>query len=309
MKTFWFGLVLVLLVGVSYASWSAMAASRQRAIAQEQQAIAASERDRAAKAAAEVAAAAQAPTVPPPTSPAPVASATAPAPSTPAPTAPTPTPVAPAATATPATPSPSPTKIDGAAPPPAAPEATTAKPAAETKSGGTVGATTGAYQIAPSKMEPQPDGSVLVEGAFTVKGDGSDAKPFEIPWELLIAAEKTYNPSEKLTTIPQAIAMLDGKRVRITGYVAFPLYVQQPRELLSMLNQWDGCCIGVPPTPYDAIEVSMKDVVAEDDRMATFGVIEGKFGVKPYVVGDWLVGLYVMEDGKLTAKQFNGAGT
>jgi hypothetical protein len=126
---------------------------------------------------------------------------------------------------------------------------------------------------------------------------------------LLIAAEKSYNPSEKLTKIPQAIAMLDGKRVRITGYVAFPLYVQEPRELLSMLNQWDGCCIGVPPTPYDAIEVTLKAVVPEDDRLATFGVVEGRFGVKPYVVGDWLVGLYVMDEGSLTAKQFNGAGT
>ena len=28
---------------------------------------------------------------------------------------------------------------------------------------------------------------------------------------------------------------------------------------LMMLNQWDGCCIGVPPTPYDAIEVKLKE--------------------------------------------------
>lgn len=148
-----------------------------------------------------------------------------------------------------------------------------------------------------------------MDGKFKITGDGSVERPFDVPWDLLIGSEKTYNPTEKLTRIPQAVAMLDGKYVRLTGYVAFPMYVQEPRELLSMLNQWDGCCIGVPPTPYDAVEVTLKQTVNEDDRMATFGAVEGRFGVKPYVVGDWLVGLYIMDEGVLHAKQFGGAGS
>jgi hypothetical protein len=103
--------------------------------------------------------------------------------------------------------------------------------------------------------------------------------------------------------------MLDKQRVRITGYVAFPLYVQQPRELLVMLNQWDGCCIGVPPTPYDAIEVRTADVIKGDDRFATFGTVEGTLQVKPYVVGDWLVGLFIMEDAALKPRTFDASGS
>lgn len=180
--------------------------------------------------------------------------------------------------------------------------------AAPASSGGTVGAKGGGFEIVPSTIETNEDGSMLVDGRFRVAGDGTREKPYEIAWELLISAEEKYNPSEKKTQLPQSIAMLDGKFVRITGHVAFPLYQQEPRELLAMLNQWDGCCIGVPPTPYDAIEVQMNGAVAGDDRLATFGVIEGLFGVKPYVVGDWLVGLYVMERGELTGKRF-GSGT
>ena len=126
---------------------------------------------------------------------------------------------------------------------------------------------------------------------------------------LLQSSSNTYVPRLSEGVIPQRIAMLHGKWVTIAGYIAFPIVSTESDELLAMLNQWDGCCIGVPPTPYDAIEVTLNAVVPDDDRTATFGVVEGRFGVKPYVVGDWLVGLYVMDEGVLTAKQFNGAGT
>lgn len=300
MKTFWLFLCVLMVCGISFAAWSAMSASRARAAALQAATVAAVEADRAravaAEAAAKAAAASAALTQPPV---APPASLPAAEPK-----------VADPATPTPAeTPKANPAPAETPAAAAKAPDAP-ATPATEaTQTGGTVGAKDGKFDIVPSKMVPQEDGTVLVDDTFTIKGDGSAEKPYEIPWELLIAAEKSYNPSEKLTKIPQAIAMLDGKRVRITGYVAFPLYVQEPRELLSMLNQWDGCCIGVPPTPYDAIEVTLKAVVPEDDRTASFGVVEGRFGVKPYVVGDWLVGLYVMDEGTLIAKQFNNAGT
>ncbi len=159
------------------------------------------------------------------------------------------------------------------------------------------------------KLEPQPDGSTKVDGRFTIKGSGTAESPYEVPWEMLVSGQETYDPRSGKKTIPARLQMLDGKHVRVTGYVAFPLYVEEPKELLSMLNQWDGCCIGVPPTPYDAIEVQLKESVKQDDRLATYGVVEGKFLVKPYLVGDWLVGLYVMESATLTVKRFGGFGS
>ena len=306
MKTFWMFMAILVVAGCSYLAWSAMSQSRDRA---EQARLKALEAMNAMEAARqqEVASTAgqQAPqtTDQPPSIPqSEFASGAAANPASPAqtPTPPTSTP-----TPTP-TPSPTPTTpsvpVDVASPKPAE---TVQSPSPQ----GTVGAKPGVYEVAPNTIENQPDGSMLVDGKFKITGDGSVERPYDVPWDLLIGSEKTYNPTEKLTRIPQAVAMLDGKYVRLTGYVAFPMYVQEPRELLSMLNQWDGCCIGVPPTPYDAVEVTLKQTVNEDDRMATFGAVEGRFGVKPYVVGDWLVGLYIMDEGVLHAKQFGGAGS
>jgi hypothetical protein len=148
----------------------------------------------------------------------------------------------------------------------------------------------------PVKIERKGDTEVLLDGTFTVKGLGTKESPYIAPWELVIAAQDTYDPGQKKDEIPGAVMFLDGKHVRLTGYVCFPMYVPEPKEMLSMLNQWDGCCIGVPPTPYDAVEVHLAKKVNSDDRYAVYGNVEGVFRVKPYLSGNWLVGLYVLEE-------------
>jgi hypothetical protein len=158
----------------------------------------------------------------------------------------------------------------------------------------------------PPKIEEQPDGVKLIDGRYALKGDGSKEKPYEVTWEMLVSAQETYEPSAGKKKIPGRIMMLDGRYIKLTGYVAFPLAVSQPKELLSMLNQWDGCCIGVPPTPYDAVEVQLLDRVIGENRQATYGVVQGRLTVKPYVVGDWLVGLYLMTDAEFRPTQFGG---
>lgn len=172
-------------------------------------------------------------------------------------------------------------------------------PAATTGSGNNTSTNAGTladFQIAPGEIKPQPDGTILVDSRFTIKGDGSEANPYRVPWEYLISANEVFDPAKSMNKIPERIAMLEGKHVRLTGYVAFPLMVQRPRELLSMLNQWDGCCIGVPPTPYDAVEVKLKKSVSKSEQYANAGQVQGIFRTQPYVVKNWLVGMYVMND-------------
>jgi len=156
-----------------------------------------------------------------------------------------------------------------------------------------------------AKVEKKDDGSMLIDGRFSVKGAGTPEDPYVLPWDLFTSVEEVYKPQQGKKELPGRIMMFDGKFVRIAGYVAYPMFVEQPRELLSMLNQWDGCCIGIPPTPYDAIEVKLAKVVTGNERLATYGTVEGKLGVKPYLAGDWLVGLYLMEDAKLSVKEYN----
>ncbi|MBX3355141.1 MAG: hypothetical protein KF724_05525 [Phycisphaeraceae bacterium] len=152
--------------------------------------------------------------------------------------------------------------------------------------------------VVPSRLEVQPDGSIIADNRFRIMGKGTAADPYRVSWEALASAQETYIPRLSEDQIPERIAMLDGKVVSIEGYVTFPLLQREASELIVMLNQWDGCCIGLPPTPYDAIEVKLAQPVTNTRRHAgfTFGSVTGTFKVEPFLVENWLVGLYVMED-------------
>jgi hypothetical protein len=169
--------------------------------------------------------------------------------------------------------------------------------------------TLGGYGVLPPSAERKPDGSILLDGKFLVKGEGTLENPYQVTWELLTSVDAEFDPHAGKKKLPYRIAMLHDKYIKLGGFIAFPMNMQQPKELLLMLNQWDGCCIGVPPTPYDAIEVTLDTMVEGEDRFATNGSLIGKFQVKPYVVGDWLVGLYVMDRGGLKVGFGGGSGT
>lgn len=165
------------------------------------------------------------------------------------------------------------------------------------------------YEQTEAKVVKQDDGTLLVDDKYIVKGEGTKEKPYIITWDMLVSAHEEFDPRAKKVTLPGRVMMLAEKQVIIEGYVCFPLAIEQPRELLSMLNQWDGCCIGVPPTPYDAVEVRLGQPVVDDGRFATTGTVQGTFKVEPYLVGEWLVGLYLMEDARFMPKVLGGLGS
>lgn len=154
-------------------------------------------------------------------------------------------------------------------------------------------------EVVKARIRETEDGWLLLDERFPIRGAGTAADPFEVSWDLLVSASETYQPRQGKTRLPERITMLDGKHVRITGYVAFPIMALSQDELLSMRNMWDGCCIGIPPTPYDAIEVRLAKSATGRDRFTSFGTIEGRFVVDPYVKGNWLLGLYMLEDAAL----------
>jgi hypothetical protein len=155
-------------------------------------------------------------------------------------------------------------------------------------------------EILPSSFIRLPDGSISVDDAWTIRGAGTPESPYEVSWEFLSSAQESYIPRLSENKIPARIAFLSGKRVRIAGYIAIPLVTQSAGECLLMLNQWDGCCIGIPPTPYDAVEVRLAQSVSGWKRHSiNFGAIEGTMKVEPYLVENWLVGLYLMEDARI----------
>ena len=158
-----------------------------------------------------------------------------------------------------------------------------------------------AGNIVPRKDEKTGEMLLYADGKYEIRGEGTAAKPYRVSWECLASASETYVPRLQQREIPQRIAMLDGKVVEVEGYLAFPLMVSETKELLVMLNQWDGCCIGVPPTPYDAVEVKLTEPAKRGGKHASFnfGGVRGTLKVDPYLVENWLVGLYVMDNAQM----------
>jgi hypothetical protein len=167
-------------------------------------------------------------------------------------------------------------------------------------------ATFAGFELLPATRTLRDDGSLLLDDHYVVSGKGTEAEPFKITWDLLTSSSQTLAPRQGKKRLPERITMFDGTWVELSGYIAFPLMVQEADELLLMLNQWDGCCIGVPPTPYDAIEVSLTKKVKGQDRFAVQGSLKGKLGVRPHLVGEWLVGVYVMDSATLSTKAVGG---
>jgi hypothetical protein len=154
---------------------------------------------------------------------------------------------------------------------------------------------------APDAAKPPPvvvrdDGVVMVEGRYAVKGKGTEESPYELPWELLIDIRQVYDPRAGKTVLPEWTKFFEGKVVKITGFLLLPLAGEEVDELLVMRNQWDGCCIGVPPTAYDAVEVKLSGVIRVSRFNVNYGSIVGDFKVDPYLSGKWLIGLYVMDN-------------
>jgi hypothetical protein len=165
------------------------------------------------------------------------------------------------------------------------------------------GSTVVAGNIVPKTDARTGERLLYADGRYEIRGDGSRESPYRVSWECLASASETYVPRLNEHDMPQRVAMLDGAWVQMEGYLAFPLMVSETKELLVMLNQWDGCCIGVPPTPYDAIEVKLLEPTKRSGAhaMFNFGGVKGRLRVDPYLIENWLVGLYVLEDAEMVA--------
>lgn len=175
---------------------------------------------------------------------------------------------------------------------PPAPVSTPAPATAEPAAAGTV-------TSVPVKLEKQEDGWTRVDDRFMIRGAGTAEDPYVIPWDILVSASETYRPRLGRKIVPDRVTMLNGKHVRVTGFVLFPMLMQETKELLLMRNQWDGCCIGVPPTPYDAVEVKLLDTATRADMFVQYATLEGVMKVEPYVNRDWLLGMYILENTKV----------
>ena len=148
-----------------------------------------------------------------------------------------------------------------------------------------------------ARIERLDDRTVRIDDRFTIRGSGTERDPYLVTWELLASAAERVDAAAGKFVIPGRIADLRGAWVRISGYWAPPVQAFEARELMVMLNKWDGCCIGLPPTPFDSIEATLAaPMPVKGEHLFRFGTITGRLEVEPFVAGSFLLGLYRLEE-------------
>lgn len=95
---------------------------------------------------------------------------------------------------------------------------------------------------------------------------------------------------------PPEILALNGKTVTITGNVLVPFAQEEVREIILARNPWDGCCLGVPPTPYDSVDVKFRPGATLKDRFARYATITGTFRAERQEAKGYLVSLFQLTD-------------
>jgi len=151
-----------------------------------------------------------------------------------------------------------------------------------------------------ARIERKPDGTIELDGRFMVTGSGTEQDPFVISWPLVFSASETIDAAAGKLAAPAHIDFLNGQWVQLSGYLAPPLWGEQTSELLVMKNRWDGCCIGLPPTPFDCIEASLAaPLKLGAQHTISFGTVRGRLMVEPFKAGAFLLGLYRLQDASI----------
>jgi len=117
---------------------------------------------------------------------------------------------------------------------------------------------------APGSREPatpEPTEPATTRPKRPPPGAASDAAPVDVSFELLKSVfGKVDERSDRADDIPPEIAELDGKKVRIRGFLGLPYMAEGEIEMIFIYERpYNGCCIGMPPDFFDSVEVARRD--------------------------------------------------
>ncbi|MCA9297304.1 MAG: hypothetical protein KC983_12325 [Phycisphaerales bacterium] len=131
-------------------------------------------------------------------------------------------------------------------------------------------------------------------------GAGTKQNPYRITFDVLGLAYHTYRPSADLYEMPELVSSIDGDWISLTGYHIFPAAMSQVQEMLLTKTMWDGCCIGIPPSPYDGVEIKLAEPIDPAIlRSSPIATVQGRLRIDPYLHDHWLLSLYIIEDARI----------
>jgi hypothetical protein len=167
------------------------------------------------------------------------------------------------------------------------------EPAARRTDGATAATPANPAASAPS-VPSAPSAAVMPPGA------GTERQPFRVSWELLGQASGHVRGDGTFDAMPRTLELLGGTWIELSGYYAPAIIAPSTDELMLMLNRWDGCCIGLPPTPYDSALVKTRTPIDFSlQHQIRFGTLRGRLVLEPFALGGLVLGLYRIEDAEL----------
>jgi hypothetical protein len=131
-------------------------------------------------------------------------------------------------------------------------------------------------------------------------GAGTKQNPYRITFDVLGLAYHTYRPSADLFELPELVTAIDGDWISLTGYHIYPAAMQRVEEMLLTKTIWDGCCIGIPPSPYDGVEIRLAEPIDPAIlRSSPIATVQGRLRIDPYLHDNWLLSLYIIEESRI----------
>jgi hypothetical protein len=116
----------------------------------------------------------------------------------------------------------------------------------------------------------------------------------KIAFQLLEKSKSLSQGSD--VRVPDDVRALDGRWVTVTGNVLIPWAEQRVTQFVLAKNPWDGCCLGIPPGPYDSVLVKLRDGSQLKDRYSTVQTLSGRFRVELERSEGYVTGLYQLID-------------
>lgn len=130
------------------------------------------------------------------------------------------------------------------------------------------------------------------EGAWRVSYDDID---------LLKVLNMDPVPPDAAAKMPEWLKGLDGKRIRIRGFM-YPPFSQTGIHAFGLARDNQICCFGRDPKIYDVFDVKMRDGVTTDYLPNRPFDVVGVFHIRPDVEDGKLFHLYDMDDATVINK-------
>jgi hypothetical protein len=149
-----------------------------------------------------------------------------------------------------------------------------------------------AVQAVPEKREIQ---LLVPERSFAVEGPDGAIRVSYDDFDLLKVLNMEPVPADAVDHFPQWLLNLDGKRVRVRGFM-YPTFQESGLRGFTLARDNQICCFGRNPKIYDLVEVTLADGVTTDYIQGRPFDVVGIFHIRPEADGDQLWQLYQMDE-------------